>query len=131
MFSLFRQNAFRGPSSVSRRDSICNFVCYLFKYMCTGCLHLLLSHQLHVRSSIIFYKTLIFTIFCNHQNIQTIDLNIIILYFSDYRLKKDVEALAAKLKRDCNLKRKTIKKPTQPVSESCNIVVESAGVYVV
>lgn len=99
--------------------------------MCTGCLHLLLSHQLHVRSSIIFYKTLIFTIFCNHQNIQTIDLNIIILYFSDYRLKKDVEALAAKLKRDCNLKRKTIKKPTQPVSESCNIVVESAGVYVV
>ncbi|XP_013148726.1 PREDICTED: uncharacterized protein LOC106111244 [Papilio polytes] len=51
--------------------------------------------------------------------------------YIDYRLKKDVEALAAKLKRDCNLKRKTIKKPTQPVSESCNIVVESAGVYVV
>ncbi|KPJ12741.1 hypothetical protein RR48_00567 [Papilio machaon] len=49
----------------------------------------------------------------------------------DYRLKKDVEALAAKLKRDCNLKRKTIKRPIQPVSESCNIVVEGAGVYVV
>ncbi|XP_045539396.1 uncharacterized protein LOC106720842 [Papilio machaon] len=51
--------------------------------------------------------------------------------YTDYRLKKDVEALAAKLKRDCNLKRKTIKRPIQPVSESCNIVVEGAGVYVV
>ncbi|CAH2055815.1 unnamed protein product, partial [Iphiclides podalirius] len=51
--------------------------------------------------------------------------------YEDYRLKNDVEALAAKLKRDCNLKKPRMKTPKEPASESCNIVVEGAGVYVV
>ncbi|XP_068623180.1 uncharacterized protein [Battus philenor] len=51
--------------------------------------------------------------------------------YIDYRLKSDVEALASKLKRDCNLKKPKVKMTTEPKSESCNIVVEDAGVYVV
>lgn len=53
------------------------------------------------------------------------------LFCSDNLLKKDVEGLAAKLKTGCKVKKPRMKTPPSPVSESCNIVVESAGVYVV
>ncbi|CAK1589122.1 unnamed protein product [Parnassius mnemosyne] len=51
--------------------------------------------------------------------------------YVDYRLKKDVEALALKLKRDCNFKKPRVNAPTKPLSESCNVIVEGAGIYVV
>ncbi|XP_072945426.1 uncharacterized protein [Epargyreus clarus] len=50
---------------------------------------------------------------------------------TDNRLKNDVEALAEKLKRDCKFKKSMKKSPREPVSESCNIIVEDAGVFVV
>ncbi|CAH2087985.1 unnamed protein product [Euphydryas editha] len=49
--------------------------------------------------------------------------------YMDTRLKNDVEALAHKLKRDGRLQRST-RKPRDPASESCNIMVAGAGVYV-
>ncbi|XP_050355736.1 uncharacterized protein LOC126776915 [Nymphalis io] len=51
--------------------------------------------------------------------------------YMDTRLKNDVEALAVKLKRECRFKNMSSKQPTQPASESCNIIVEEAGVFVV
>ncbi|XP_047538687.1 uncharacterized protein LOC125072206 [Vanessa atalanta] len=51
--------------------------------------------------------------------------------YEDTRLKNDVEALAVKLKRECRFKNMSTKQPTQPASESCNIIVEEAGVFVV
>ncbi|XP_045453394.1 uncharacterized protein LOC123662623 [Melitaea cinxia] len=51
--------------------------------------------------------------------------------YMDTRLKNDVDALALKMKRDFRLKRCSTKKPRDPASESCNIIVEGAGVYVV
>ncbi|CAG5040933.1 unnamed protein product [Parnassius apollo] len=53
------------------------------------------------------------------------------IHYVDNRLKKDVNALAVKLNRDCNSKRPRVKTPLNPLSESCNVVVQDAGVYVV
>ncbi|XP_023941444.2 uncharacterized protein LOC112048217 [Bicyclus anynana] len=51
--------------------------------------------------------------------------------YIDNRMKSDIDALAAKLKRDLRLK-KSIKRPSpQQKAESCNIIVEDAGVFVV
>ncbi|CAH0719071.1 unnamed protein product, partial [Brenthis ino] len=50
--------------------------------------------------------------------------------YMDTRLKNDVEALANKLNRDLRF-RKTIKKPTQPGEENCNIIVPGTDVFVV
>lgn len=45
-------------------------------------------------------------------------------------MKNEIEALAAKLKRECRFK-KSKKSPTHQKAESCNIIVEEAGVFVV
>ncbi|XP_041969885.1 uncharacterized protein LOC121726547 [Aricia agestis] len=54
--------------------------------------------------------------------------------YMDNKLKQDVDALQKKLKRD-GILRKTIKPKSKtgsgPESESCNIIVEDAGVFVV
>ncbi|CAH2240053.1 uncharacterized protein LOC120625210 [Pararge aegeria] len=51
--------------------------------------------------------------------------------YIDNRMKNDIEALAAKLKRECRLK-KSLKSPSSDQkAESCNIIVEEAGVFVV
>ncbi|XP_045504681.1 uncharacterized protein LOC123701303 isoform X1 [Colias croceus] len=51
--------------------------------------------------------------------------------YMDNRLKKDVDALAAKLKRE-NRYKKMPHRPAPPQSgESCNIIVDNAGVYCV
>ncbi|XP_049878785.1 uncharacterized protein LOC126375729 [Pectinophora gossypiella] len=49
--------------------------------------------------------------------------------YTDRRLRGDVKALANKLNRDGKLQ-KPKKTPTAPVAESCNVVVEDAGVFV-
>ncbi|XP_045778828.1 uncharacterized protein LOC123876559 [Maniola jurtina] len=50
--------------------------------------------------------------------------------YMDNRMKNDVEALAAKLKRECRF-RKSVKSYPHQKAESCNIIVEDAGVFVV
>ncbi|XP_038218996.1 uncharacterized protein LOC119837475 [Zerene cesonia] len=50
--------------------------------------------------------------------------------YMDNRLKKDVDALAAKLKRENRYKKLPRKSPPQS-GESCNIIVDNAGVYCV
>ncbi|XP_026724815.1 uncharacterized protein LOC113491840 isoform X2 [Trichoplusia ni] len=52
--------------------------------------------------------------------------------YTDRRLKSDVKALANKLKKNYNSKKIPKKRmPTPPEAESCNVVVEPAGLYVV
>ncbi|XP_026330816.1 uncharacterized protein LOC113238233 [Hyposmocoma kahamanoa] len=51
------------------------------------------------------------------------------IHYMDVRLHNDVKALARKLDRDGKLK-KSQKKPLPPVAESCNVIVEDAGVFV-
>lgn len=47
-------------------------------------------------------------------------------------MKSDVKALANKLKKNYNSKKIPKKRmPTPPEAESCNVVVEPAGLYVV
>ncbi|XP_028161929.1 uncharacterized protein LOC135081196 isoform X2 [Ostrinia nubilalis] len=51
--------------------------------------------------------------------------------YSDYALKKDVKALANKLNRDGKLRKISRKQPQTQANQSCNIVCEDAGVFVV
>ncbi|XP_059061690.1 uncharacterized protein LOC131854587 [Achroia grisella] len=51
--------------------------------------------------------------------------------YTDRKLKSDVKALAKKLNRNKKSKKSIVKPPQSPESQSCNVIVESAGVYVV
>ncbi|KAL0879420.1 hypothetical protein ABMA27_003172 [Loxostege sticticalis] len=52
--------------------------------------------------------------------------------YTDYRLKSDVKALAKKLNRDGKLKRLCSRKqPQTQANQSCNIMCEEAGIFVV
>ncbi|XP_052749654.1 uncharacterized protein LOC113515856 isoform X3 [Galleria mellonella] len=51
--------------------------------------------------------------------------------YTDRKLKNDVKALAKKLHRDKKTKKSIMKTPQTPESQSCNVIVESAGVFVV
>ncbi|XP_011565596.2 uncharacterized protein LOC105395340 isoform X1 [Plutella xylostella] len=49
--------------------------------------------------------------------------------YADYKLKSDVDALTKKIGRD--KQRKPDKTKIKPEAESCNVIVEDAGVFVV
>ncbi|KAL4717008.1 hypothetical protein ACJJTC_001869 [Scirpophaga incertulas] len=51
--------------------------------------------------------------------------------YSDYILKRDIKALAKKVDRTHTLKKPIKKKHHEPFAQSCNIVCEDAGVFVV
>ncbi|KAF9408130.1 hypothetical protein HW555_012104 [Spodoptera exigua] len=52
--------------------------------------------------------------------------------YTDRRLKHNVKALAKKLNTDYKTKKPSGKRPpARPLSQSCNVVVEDAGVFVV
>ncbi|KAM3966102.1 uncharacterized protein ACR2FA_012975 isoform 2-T2 [Aphomia sociella] len=51
--------------------------------------------------------------------------------YKDRVLKGDVKALAKKLNRTQKSKKSVVKPPEKPESQSCNIIVGSAGLYVV
>ncbi|KAI5635269.1 hypothetical protein NE865_12061 [Phthorimaea operculella] len=55
------------------------------------------------------------------------------LNYSDYKLRDDIKALSQKLERDGKLGNpatKPKKKKTEEIAQSCNVVVEDAGVFV-
>ncbi|KAH9641510.1 hypothetical protein HF086_017846 [Spodoptera exigua] len=56
----------------------------------------------------------------------------VFLFILDRRLKHNVKALAKKLNTDYKTKKPSGKRPpARPLSQSCNVVVEDAGVFVV
>lgn len=58
-------------------------------------------------------------------------LSISYIIFRDYRLKKSIKELAKKVGAKPRLDKPTVKPATKPISESCNVVVEEAGVFCV